>query len=166
MATNGTQVFQVGLRRSQHKLTRPRQAVLDVIAAAQEHLTPAEVFRRARERYPKIGLTTVYRTLDLLVELGCVQRVHGENGCHSYVAAMQPHGHHLLCSHCGRMEAFADCDLRPLVEALEVRTGYRIEAHILQLVGCCPSCQGRVGVDGIGVAAPRERQGHARGEQP
>jgi len=141
MAAYSGNALEEGLRQSRRKLTRPRQAVLAVITRAEQHLTPAEVHRRAKARHPGLGLTTVYRTLELLVSLGYVQRVHGEGGCHSYAAAVRPHGHHLLCSRCGQTEEFADCDLGPLVEALQERTGYQIEAHILQLFGCCPSCQ-------------------------
>lgn len=141
MASDSARAFEIGLRRGHRKLTRPRQAVLDVIAEAQEHLTPGEVYRRAKERYPRLGLTTVYRTLDLLVDLGFVQRVHAEAGCHSYAAALRQHSHHLLCSCCGRTEEFACGSLDPLVEALQARTGYHIQGHILEMIGLCPRCR-------------------------
>ncbi len=142
MATTSAHVLETGLRHHRRKLTQPRQVILDVIAEADRHLCPSEVYERGKARYPRLGLTTVYRTLDLLVELGFVQRVHGEGACHSYVATVRPHGHHVLCTGCGRIEEFADCDLGPLVAALETRTGYRIDGHILELSGRCPACQG------------------------
>ncbi len=141
MRTRDAQLLKDQLRQGQHKLTRPRQVILDVISEASGHLAPAVICSRARERYPQLGLATVYRTLDLLVELGCIQRVHGEDGCHSYAAAPRPHGHHLVCSRCGRAEEFADCDLDALVQALQSRTGYRIDGHLLELFGRCPACQ-------------------------
>ncbi len=130
-----------GLRENKYKLTRPRRAVLDIIAQADHHLTPAEVYARAKSKYPHLGLTTVYRTLDLLVELGYIQRVHLDEGCHSYAPAAQSHGHQLICSTCGRTEEFADCDLDPLIQTLQSKTGYRIDVHVLELVGYCPACQ-------------------------
>src|SRR6478735_6330628 len=87
-----------GLREHHRKLTRPRQAILDIVAAADHHLTPAEIHRLARKKYPHLGLVTVYRTLDLLTEMGYVQRVHFADGCHSYGATAQGHAHHLVCS--------------------------------------------------------------------
>ncbi|MEW5720470.1 MAG: transcriptional repressor, partial [Chloroflexota bacterium] len=90
-----------GLREHHRKLTRSRQAVLETLAQANRHLTPAELYRRAKIKYPHLGLTTVYRTLDLLVELGYIQRVHFAAGCHSYALIAQAHGHHLICSVCG-----------------------------------------------------------------
>ena len=133
--------LQVGLRQNHRKLTRSRQVVLDIITQATHHLTPAEVYRKAKAKYPQIGLTTVYRTLDLLVELGYIQRIHLEEGCHSYAATARQHGHHLVCSTCGRAEEFADCDLDTLVQALQARTGYAIDVHVLELMGRCPACQ-------------------------
>ena len=64
--------FKDNLREHQRKLTRSRQTVLDVITQADHHLTTAEVYRKAKAKYKRIGLTTVYRTLDLLVELGYI----------------------------------------------------------------------------------------------
>lgn len=130
-----------GLRENHRKLTRSRQAVLDIITYTNRHLTPAEIYRQARAKNPKIGLTTVYRTLDLLVELGYVQRVHLEAGCHSYLAASHPHGHHLVCSVCGRAEEFQECDVETLAKSLQTKTGYKIDVHVLELMGQCPDCQ-------------------------
>jgi Fur family transcriptional regulator, ferric uptake regulator len=131
------------LHENRRKLTRPRQVVLGIIARAQRHLTPAEIFRQAKGKYPQLGLTTVYRTLELLVELGYIRRVHLSDGCHSYVASAQAHGHHLVCSVCGRAEEFSECDLDSLMQSLHAKTGYQIDVHVLELMGQCPSCQGK-----------------------
>lgn len=129
-----------GLREHQRKLTRPRQAILDIIAAAEHHLTPAEIHKRARKKYPHLGLVTVYRTLELLTELGYVQRVHFNDGCHSYIAAAQGHAHHLVCSNCGKAQEFENCELEPLIAKLQRKTGYEINVHMLELMGRCPAC--------------------------
>src|SRR5436853_1394797 len=134
-----------GLREHRRKLTRPRQAVLEIIATAEHHLTPAEIHKRARKKYPHLGLVTVYRTLDLLTELGYVQRVHFDNGCHSYVSAAQGHAHHLVCSNCGKAEEFENCDLEPLIARLQRKTGFEIQIHMLELMGCCPDCSVKAG---------------------
>lgn len=132
-----------GLREHRRKLTRPRQAILDIIASAAHHLTPAEIHKLARKKYPHLGLVTVYRTLDLLTEFGYVQRVHFADGCHSYAASAQEHAHHLVCSSCGKAQAFADCDLEPLIASLQRKTGYEINLHVLELMGKCPDCSTR-----------------------
>ena len=131
------------LRRNHHKLTRARQAVLDTLATAERHLTPAEIYRQAKTKYPRLGLVTVYRTLELLVEMGYLQRVHATDGCHSYAPSAQAHGHQLICSLCGRTEEFSDCDLEALIESLQNRTGFEINVHMLELMGYCPACQAK-----------------------
>jgi Fur family ferric uptake transcriptional regulator len=129
------------LRENRHKLTRPRRAVLDIIAEAGHHLTPAEIYKQARAKKLRLGLTSVYRTLDLLVNLGYLQRVHFAEGCHSYATVAREHGHHLVCSNCGRAEEFTNCDIDSLVKNLQRKTGYAIQVHMLELMGLCPDCK-------------------------
>lgn len=132
--------FKEELHQNRRKLTPQRQAVLDIIAQAKRHLTPIEVHRKAKARYPRLGLTTVYRTLDLLVDLGYIQRVHLAQGCHSY-AALAPNSHHLLCTICGQVVEFPCGEIEPLIQSLQTQTGYEIEVHMLELMGRCPGCQ-------------------------
>jgi len=141
MLSDNAIAIKEGLRQNKRKLTRQRKVILDIIVRADCHLTPAEVHCLAKAGYPKLGLTTVYRTLDLLVELGYIQRVHLEEGCHSYAAIAQPNSHHLLCSMCGRVEEFPCGEIEPLIEALQAQTGYEIDVHMLELMGRCPACQ-------------------------
>jgi Fur family transcriptional regulator, ferric uptake regulator len=141
MLPKQTESLRQGLRKNKYKLTRPRKTVLDIVAQADRRLTPAEVYQEAKVRDPHLGLTTVYRTLDLLVELGYIQRIHLEEGCHSYAPALQPHGHQIVCSVCGRTQEFEGCDLDPLIETLQSKTGYIINLHMLELMGRCPDCQ-------------------------
>jgi Fe2+ or Zn2+ uptake regulation protein len=122
-------------------LTRPRQAVLAALSLSAEHLNPAEIYERARAVYPKIGLVTVYRALDLLTQLGCIQRVHLDEGCHSYVRAGEGHSHQLICKECGRVEAFSECELEKVIRRLSQKTGFAIEGHRLELLGRCPECR-------------------------
>ena len=135
--------FQVGLHENHRKLTRPRQVVLDIITRANHHLTPAEIYHKAKSVYPHLGLTTVYRTLDLLVQMGYIQRIHLAEGCHSYAPMERAHAHHLVCSKCGRAEEFSECDLDSLMQSIQAKTGYKIDVHVLELMGQCPDCQSK-----------------------
>lgn len=125
------------------KLTQPRRAVLKVLGLSDSHLTPAEVYRRGRRHYRKLGLVTVYRTLTLLEELGLAQRVHMETGCHSFAAvrSSESHHHQLICKDCGRVEEFSDCASEKLLARLQQETGFAIEDHRLEVIGHCPNCR-------------------------
>jgi len=124
-----------------HKLTAPRRAVLDVIAGTCESLSPAEIYERGLRRYPRLGLVTVYRTLDILVEAGVLRRMHRDDGCHSYALVQAAHGHHLICSSCNQVVEFDGCDLDALFKRVARKTGFRIEGHWLEVFGRCPKCQ-------------------------
>jgi Fe2+ or Zn2+ uptake regulation protein len=123
------------------RLTRQRRAVLEAIAAAPSSLSPLQVYDAARDRCPELGLTTVYRTLEVLDELGALRRVHGHDHCESFMPASAEHGHTVVCSACGRVTEFTACDMRGIVDAAARETGYRITDHFLQLSGLCAGCR-------------------------
>jgi Fur family ferric uptake transcriptional regulator len=129
------------LRAAGRRLTPQRQAVLRIVAESAEVLRPADVYVRAQAAGLHLGLTTVYRTLDVLIELGLVQRLHLEDGGQRYAASGQGHRHQLVCSGCGRVVEFTECDLADLPQRLAQRTHFRIEGHWLQFIGLCESCQ-------------------------
>jgi len=130
------------LRRRGYKLTPQRRAVLRTIAASQDHLTPAEIHEKVRESCPGVGLVTVYRTLDILDELGLICQVHSVGGCRSYLMRRpSEHHHHLVCVECGRVDDFSNCDLSELSNRLSRETGFEIEGHILEFSGHCAECR-------------------------
>jgi Fe2+ or Zn2+ uptake regulation protein len=108
------------------------------------YLSPAEVYAQARIFHPGIGLVTVYRTLDLLAQIGLVRRIHTDGGCHRFASASHGHHHHLVCRHCGETVEFEGCDLSPFLARLSHETGYLIEDHLLELLGACAACQQQV----------------------
>jgi len=137
------------LRTAGCRLTRPRRAVLRVVAEATCPLTPAQVHERARVHYPQVGLVTVYRTLELLAELGLVRRIHTEEGCHGYVpVAMGEAGHHLVCTSCHQAVEFPCTGLEETLAEVERLTGFSIQEHWLELFGLCPACQAGEGGGG------------------
>jgi Fur family transcriptional regulator, ferric uptake regulator len=122
------------------RLTRQRLAVLEAVAAASSRVSPLQVFDAARAQCPELGLTTVYRTLEVLSEIGALRRVHGADRCEAFVPAGAAHGHTVVCSRCGGAAEFTDCDMAGVVNAAAEQTGYRITEHFLQLSGVCPAC--------------------------
>lgn len=122
------------------RLTRQRRAVLEAVASSPACLSPLEVFEAARRVCPDLGLTTVYRTLELLGEAGALRRVHSHDGCERLVPATAEHGHTVVCSSCGRVSEFTACDMSAVAAAAARETGYRISGHFLQLSGTCAAC--------------------------
>jgi Fur family transcriptional regulator, ferric uptake regulator len=131
------------LQANGYRLTEPRRAVVETIAVSHYVLSPFDVFELARQRYPRLGLVTVYRTIEKLEELELVQRVHRPSGCQAFVAACSGHQHLLICQKCGRVEFFSGDSERiePLMAEVGRESGYQIQDHWLQLFGQCKSCQ-------------------------
>ena len=95
------------MKHKGHKLTPQRRKVISAIALSQEHLTPAAIYEKLHRQYPNIGLVTVYRTLDILIEMGLVCIVHSEGNGKSYLLRRPAeHHHHLICSNCGTVVDF------------------------------------------------------------
>ena len=91
-----------------------------------------------------VGRATVFRTLDLLVTLGALSRVHGiEQGarCVRYTACAPSHHHHLICRGCGRVEEIRASGLEQRIAALARRYGYQALDHGLEVQGLCAECR-------------------------
>jgi Fur family ferric uptake transcriptional regulator len=129
------------LREHGNKLTPQRHLILRVLASSHDHLTPELIYEKSRSSDPTIGLVTVYRTLELLTNLGLVCKVHLQEGCHSYMMRRPlEHHHHLICSGCGKVVDFTNCNLLDMEEKLAQESGFNIKSHLLEFYGLCPSC--------------------------
>jgi Fur family ferric uptake transcriptional regulator len=129
------------LREAGYRLTRPRLAVLQVLQENSRYLSPTEICERGRALCPSLGLVTVYRTLEMLDKLGLARRVHGRGNCHGYARADSVSGHYLVCRRCGQVTEFPCEGLEGIIEAVQQRSGFAIEEHLLELEGLCPTCQ-------------------------
>ena len=129
------------LKSSGYKLTGPRYCVIDILAHSERALTAAEIFNIAHGQYPTLGLVSVYRTLEKLEALGLIQRVHRAENCHAYISAPTGHEHLLVCRSCGRVRFFEGDDLKNLVDGVQLKSGYLVQEHWLQLIGLCEECQ-------------------------
>jgi Fur family ferric uptake transcriptional regulator len=119
------------IRGRGYKATPQRLAVLGALAAEQ-HQTLEEI----RARCPEVGLVTVYRTLDLLCEIGAVRRLDLGDGPRYELA--ENHHHHLVCESCGAVSEFEECplDLRRLQDA-----DFEVASHSLEIYGRCVVCR-------------------------
>ena len=128
------------LDRAGYRLTEPRRALAMLIAHQDGHFTAAELVAAARSRQLGVGRATVFRTLEVLEELGAIERLDLPNGEHAYVGCEPAHHHHVVCSRCGRTSEIDDAGLRLVVREVARRTGYRVDEHRLELFGLCPGC--------------------------
>lgn len=130
------------LRKRGYKITPQRRNIISAIMRSREHLTPAEIYERIRLEHPGIGLVTIYRTLEILAGLGLICEMHTGGNCRSYLMRRPAeHHHHLICSDCGTVIDFTDCDLEELERRLSKETSFKINGHLLEFVGQCRQCR-------------------------
>jgi len=123
-----------------YRLTGPRRSLASLIAGQDGHFTAAQLVVDARERRLGVGRATIFRTLEVLEELGLVERLDLPSGDHAYVACQAAHHHHVVCSRCGHTREIDDAGLRVVVREIAHRTGFRVDEHRLELFGLCPAC--------------------------
>jgi len=128
------------LQDSGARLTRPRKAILDVIAFSEQPLTTRDIFQLAQEKAPNIGLVTVYRTIDALESLGLVDRIHGNEDCQTVFRAAAGHRHLLTCTQCGKSVYIDGILSQKEFDQIGQEHGYAISGHLLQLFGTCENC--------------------------
>lgn len=126
-----------------YRLTRPRRALAAVIATRGGHFTAEDLLGESRRRRLGVTRATIFRSLDVLADLGMVERLDLPSGEHAFVACEPAHHHHVVCSSCGRTTGVADHGIERIAEAIGRETGYRIDTHRLELFGRCPDCQPR-----------------------
>ncbi|MBN2147572.1 MAG: transcriptional repressor [Anaerolineales bacterium] len=122
------------------RLTGPRYIITEILAISDRALSPQEIHSAARQRYPSLGLVSVYRTLEILEDLHLIQRVHQPDKCQAYIAACHGHQHLLVCSQCGRVTFFDGDNIDNLVQRVEHESGFQIHDHWLQFFGLCSDC--------------------------
>lgn len=123
------------------RVTQPRRALIRVLFEEEGFLSPQAIHKRALDYCDSLGLVTVYRTLDLLAEMGYVRRIHAQDGCHGFALAKQGHFHHLVCRKCGATLQVAGCDLSAYFEQVSRETGFQVQEHLLELSGVCANCR-------------------------
>lgn len=122
--------------------TVQRDAVLDVIREADGPLTVEEIHEVARRRVKRLGIATVYRTVNLLLEKSRILAVTLPDGQTRYEAAGLSHHHHFRCTRCDKVFDLEGCgvDIR---DGSTLPGGFYVEDHELTLFGACPSCAKR-----------------------
>ena len=129
------------LKQHNYKLTPQRRVVIRAIASTWEHLTPAAIYEEVHRDHPGIGLVTIYRTLEILARLKLICELRTGDRCHSYTISALGHHHHLICSDCGKVVDFPNCELAEIQQSLSQQTGFKIDGHLLEFVGLCRDCQ-------------------------
>ena len=140
--------FRAYLREKELPVTSQRLVIADLLLRAPGHLSAEDVAAQVLAQGHKVGLATVYRTIDLLVDSGLVvERDFGE-GFRRFEPARDVAGHeHLLCSACGAIEEFRDARIEEVSRSIAAVRGFARERHQLVIHGVCRACQRTAAID-------------------
>src|SRR5579872_8085 len=121
-----------------YRRTEPRRAVVRAILEHGGSFTAEQLADGVR--LAGVGRATVFRTIDVLADLGMLHRIHA-GGCHGYTVCPPGHHHHLTCSVCGRVESIGGCGLDEQLRRMATTAGFIIEDQQLELTGRCAGCR-------------------------
>jgi Fur family ferric uptake transcriptional regulator len=129
------------LREQGYRLTPQRNLIWEVLRDAGRHLTAEEVAAEAQRSLPDVNVSTVYRTLELLVGLDLVVETRLEGRAACYEVSPEPSHHHYVCSRCGSVGHFGDELLAPVHEELGRRRDFAVDRIQVTAFGLCRRCR-------------------------
>jgi Fur family transcriptional regulator, ferric uptake regulator len=126
------------------RVTPQRAIIFEAIEKLEGHITAEEIFEQVQKINPYVSLATVYRTLELLMELNLINQTNF--GRSQGFFALKDHGphHHLVCSECGYIEEFSDTIFDPVRIELDKQYGFQAHTDHLSIFGVCRKCRAKV----------------------
>ena len=122
--------------------TPQRVSVLDELFHEPNDVTAQQLYERLRRRGGRIGLATVYRTLDRLAEAGVIEPLAHFRDVRCYRVCREGHHHHLVCSECHSVAELRDCELEQPLARAAAEHGFLATGHHLEVTGVCRACAG------------------------
>jgi len=147
---SGSRILKHRFEGHASRLTAPRGAILELLSRSSKHMSAKEIYASLHGSYPGIGLSTVYRTLDLLARMGIVTKLAIGDGQSRYEFKSKEkdeHHHHLICTNCGKIinySEFLDEELglvKKTEERLAKKYNFIIQDHNIEFLGICEKCK-------------------------
>ena len=123
-----------------YRMTPQRAMIVSAIGDSDHHISAEEVYAQVRAKYPHVNISTVYRTLEMLKELGLVTETDMGEGRVRYHPAGKGHHHHLVCQECGATIDVDESVFSNLKDALRREYGFMADLRHLAIFGHCVKC--------------------------
>ena len=128
-------------REKKLRLSHSRVLIYQELTDAKKPLSPQELYQGILKKKKRIGLTSIYRSLDLFESLGIVFKVINESNAKYKLCEMENHHHHVVCKACGSVVEFSFCDISDWSKKVMESTGYEVTDHQLNFFGLCKACK-------------------------
>jgi len=129
--------------RTPVRQTRQRSAIAAALADCDEFMSAQQLHELLRREGHRVGLTTVYRSLQALADAGEVDLLVADDGETMYRRCSSDHHHHLVCRDCGRTIEIAGPAVESWADTIAAQHGFTDISHTLELFGLCPECSVR-----------------------
>ena len=133
------------LRSKGYKITPQRRAVLNALVECEAFPNAHQILACVRKTHPDISLDTIYRNLNLLVELGAVNEItKGISDGNRYELLTEGHHHHIICLRCGKVACIDFCPIHELEGQATQQSGFQVVSHSLEFYGYCSECRTQI----------------------
>jgi len=134
-------LFKDLFREKKLRLSHPRVLIYEELSDAKNPLSPQELYQGILKKKKRIGLTSIYRSLDLFESLGIVFKIINESNARYKLCELEAHHHHIVCKTCGHVAELNFCDISDWSKKVMESTGYEVTDHQLNFYGYCQACK-------------------------
>jgi Fur family ferric uptake transcriptional regulator len=134
-------LFKTIFRDKKLRLSHPRFLVYQELSIAEIPLGPQELYRCLIQKHRRVGLTSIYRSLDLFESLGMVFKIINGSNVKYKLCESEDHHHHIVCKTCGQVVELNFCDIPKWSKMVTESTGYQVTDHQLNFYGFCKTCR-------------------------
>jgi Fur family ferric uptake transcriptional regulator len=135
------ELFKDLIRENKLRMSHPRSLIYEELSSSLTPLGPQEIYRSLHRKKRRIGLTSIYRCLDLFESLEIVFKISGRPNVKYRLCESESHHHHIVCKRCGKVAELNFCGLSEELKKVTESTGYEVTDHRLNFYGFCVDCK-------------------------
>ena len=135
------ELFRSIFKEKKLSLSHPRLLIYQELSNALSPLSPLEIYQNLLRRKRRIGLTSIYRSLDLFESLGIAFKMANGSAVKYKLCELEDHHHHIVCKTCGHVVELDFCDISGWSKKVTESTGYEVTDHQLNFYGYCRKCK-------------------------
>lgn len=133
--------FRTIFREKKIRMSHPRFLIYQELSNAKNPLSPQELYQSLLKKQKRIGLTSIYRSLDLFESLGMAFKIINGSSVKYKLCESEEHHHHIVCKGCGNVVELDFCDISDWSRKVIESTGYQVTDHQLNFYGFCMTCR-------------------------
>ena len=130
----------IELKLQNLKKSKNRDLIMNAFRQAKKPLSADDIFHKLKIKNKKLALSTVYRTLDKLIELDIIRETFKDGDKSMYELAQEHHKHYIICTNCKNIVPLDFCPFHEIEHKIVEQTGFKISGHKFEIYGECPKC--------------------------